>query len=196
MPPSSASRIAQLFRLQSAGALRALDLAWGWTIPLHHSQLRLRSLSNPRDDDWIGVDRRDGSIDLHPHLCTPALIHHQDELLRDLQRQLPRIVRAWTSTLVAVGQLSVIPVPTACWITIHPCQGKWERNIRVPVDWTPLIGRPNPMMANLSFEEDLTVAVLGTEDSNVKLDLAELLWPGVRRFGPAITAPTARAASC
>jgi len=99
--------------------------------------------------------------------------------------------------LVAVGHLSVIPVRTGCWITIHPCRGRWERNVRVPVDWTPLIGRPNPMMANLSFTENLSVAVLGTEERNVKLDLADLLWPEVRRFGPVITtAPAARVAAC
>jgi len=53
------------------------------------------------------------------------------------------------------------------------------------------------MMANLSFTENLSVAVLGTEERNVKLDLADLLWPEVRRFGPVITtAPAARVAAC
>jgi hypothetical protein len=129
----SATRIAQLFRLQHGGSLQSRGTTWGWTIPLQHPQLRLRSLTNPRGDDWIAVDRPDGSIDLQPHITTPALLHHQQELLRDLQAQLPRIIDAWTETLVAVGQLQVVPVPKGCWITIHPGRDRWERSLWAPV---------------------------------------------------------------
>ena len=48
----------------------------------------------------------------------------------------------------------------------------------MPVDLVPLIGHANPMMANLSFTENLSVAVLGSGANIVKIDLAERLWPG------------------
>jgi hypothetical protein len=191
----SATRIAQLFRLQSTGALRALGIVWGWTIPLHDPQLRLRSLTNPHGDDWIAVDRSDGSIELTPHLTTPALIRYQDELLRDLQAQLPRIIDAWTETLVAVGQLRLIPVPKGCWVTIHPGRDNWERNLWVPVDWPRLIGTPNPQVANAHYDGDLAVAVLGTEDKQVTINLAQLLWPDVKQYGAVARTASTRVAA-
>jgi len=39
------------------------------------------------------------------------------------------------------------------------------------------------MMANAGFDGDLAVALLGTEGRHVRLDLAQLLWPDVKRFG-------------
>jgi len=168
-----------LFRLQHAGSFNSRGTVWGWTIPLHHPQLQLRSLANPRGDDWISVDRPDGRIDLQPHLTTPSLVPYQQELLGDLRLQLAAIVEAWCETLIAVGRLRVIPVPQGCWVTIHPDSDTWERSIWVPVDWPSLIGSQSPREDNAYYDWDQHVAVLGTEDKQMRIDLVDLLWPDV-----------------